>query len=82
MKKYFNKELVWNKIGDEHFENSTKCCICDKGYVDFDFKVRHYFHISEKYRVSPYRDCNIKFKLNHKGPIAFHNLKNYDCILT
>ena len=23
-------------------------------------------------------DCNINVKLNHKSPIVFHNLKNYD----
>ena len=27
---------------------------------------------------SEYRYCNIKAKLNHKTPVVFHNLKNYD----
>ena len=30
------------------------------------------------YRGSAHRDCNINLKLNHKIPIVFHNLKNYD----
>ena len=25
-----------------------------------------------------HRDCNINVKLNHKVPIVFYNLKNYD----
>ena len=40
MKKHFNKELVMAKEGNEDFENSTKCWICDNDYVDNDVKVR------------------------------------------
>ena len=36
------------------------------------------FHITEKYRGSAHRDCNINLKLNHKIPIVFYSLKNYD----
>ena len=46
--------------------------------IDNDVKVRDPCHITEKYRGSPYRDCNINLKLNHKIPVVFHNLKNYD----
>ena len=28
------------KEDNEHFENSTKCWICDKDYVDNDVRVR------------------------------------------
>ena len=73
MKKHFNKELVLTKKGHEDFENSTKCWICD-------FKVRDYYHITGKYRVSADRDCNINVKLNHKIPVLFHNLNIYDKI--
>ena len=31
-----------------------------------------------KYGGSAHRDCNINVKLNHKIPVVFHNLKNYD----
>ena len=31
-----------------------------------------------KYRGSAYRNCKINFKLNHKIPIVFRNLKFYD----
>ena len=41
-------------------------------------KVRNHCHITRKYRVSSHRDCNINFKSNHKIPIVFHNLKNYN----
>ena len=36
------------------------------------------FHITEKYRGSAHRDCNINLKLNHKIPIVFYSLENYD----
>ena len=45
------------KNDDEDFENSTKCCICDKGYVDGDVKVRYPGHITGKYKGSAHRDC-------------------------
>ena len=78
MKKHFNKELVMTKEDNEDFKNSTKCWICDNDYVDNDVKVRDHCHITGKYRGSAHRDCNINVKLNHKIPVVFHNLKNYD----
>ena len=77
MKKHFNKELVMTKEDNEDFENSTKCWICDNDYIG-DVKVRDGCHITGKYRGSTHRDCNINVKLNHKIPVIFHNLKNYD----
>ena len=34
--------------------------------------------MTEKYRGSAHGNCNINVKLNHKIPIVFYNLKNYD----
>ena len=78
MKKHFNKELVMTKEDNEYFKNSTKCWICDNDYVDNDVKVRDHCHIRGKYRGPAHRDCSINLKLNHKIPVVFHNLKNYD----
>ena len=75
MKKHFNKELVMTKEDNEDFKNSTKCWICDNDYVDTDVKVRDLCDITGKFRGSAHRACNINLKLNHKIPIAFHNLK-------
>ena len=66
------------KEDNEDFKNSTKCCICDNDYIDNDVKVRDHCPITEKYRGSAYRVCNINLKLNHKIPVVFHNLKKYD----
>ena len=66
------------KEGNEDFENSSKCWICDNNYIDGDVKVRDHGHIAGKYRGSAHRDCNISVKLNHKIPVVFHNLKNFD----
>ena len=64
--------------GDEYFGNSPKCWICYNIYADGDVKTKIHCHIFGKYRSSAYRDCNINVKLNHKIPIVFQNLKNYD----
>ena len=74
MKKHFNKELVMTKEDNEDFKNSTKCWICDNDYIDNDVKVRNHCDITGKFRDSAHRACNINLKLNHKIPIAFHNL--------
>ena len=78
MKRHFNKELVMTKEDNKDFKNSAKCWICDNDYVDNDVKVRDHCHITGKYRGSAHRDCNINLKLNHKIPVEFHNLKNYN----
>ena len=73
---------IFSKKDNEDFENSTRCCICDNNYIDHYVKGRDHCHITEKYRGSAYRDSNINVKLNHKTPVVFHNLKNYDSHLT
>ena len=75
IKKHFNKELATNKEDNENFKN---CCICNNQYVHNDVKVKDYCHITGKHRGSAHRDFNINLKLNHKIPIVFQNLKNYD----
>ena len=77
-KKHFRKELAITKHENEDFENCNNCWTCDSVYVDGNVKVRDYCHITGKYRDFAHRDCNIKVKLNHKIPIVFHNVKNYD----
>ena len=62
MKKYFNEEIVMTKIDDEYFENSTRCWICGKNYLDDDAEVRDHCFITGKFRGSADRDCNIKVK--------------------
>ena len=46
MKKHINKELVMTKEGNEDFQNSTKCSVCDNDYIDTDVKVRDHCHIT------------------------------------
>ena len=55
----------------------NNCNNCNNAYID-NVKVRDYCHITGKYRGSAQRDCNIILKLNHKIPVVFHNLKNYN----
>ena len=78
VKRYFNKQLVMTKKDNKDLENSTKCWICDNGYINPDVKVRDHCHITGKYPGFADRDCNINVKLNHENPVVLHNLKNYD----
>ena len=78
MKKHFNKELVITKESNQDFGIPAKCWIGDNDYIDGDVKVRDHCHITRKYRGSAHRDYNISINLNHKIPVVFHNLKNYD----
>ena len=78
MKKHFNKQLLMSKTDNEDFENSTKCWICDNDHIDCDAKVRDQYHIFRKYKRYAQKDSNINVKLNHKIPVVFPNLKNYD----
>ena len=66
------------KEGNEDFKNSTKCWICDNGYVDNDVKVRDHCHITGKYGDFAHGDCNISLKLNQRAPVVFNNLQIYD----
>ena len=47
-------------------------------FVDNHVEVKDHCHATGKYRGSAHRDCNINLKLNHKIPVAFHNLKTYN----
>ena len=78
MEKDFNKEPMMTKEDNEDFKDPTKCWICDNDYVDNDVKVREHCHITRKYRGFAHRDCNINLKLNHKIPVVFRKVKNYD----
>ena len=78
MKKHFKKELVITKEDNKDFKNSTKCWICDNDYIDSNDKISDHYHINGKCRSSAHRDCKINVKLNHKIPVVFQNLKNYD----
>ena len=62
------------KEGNEEFQSSAKCWICDNDYVDNDIKVRNHCQITKTYRGSELKDCNVNLKSNHKVAIVFHNL--------
>ena len=83
MKKHFDKELVlvMTKEDNGDFKSSTKCWICKSDCVVGDAEVRVHCDIAGNGRGTAQRDSNIHVKLNHKIPVEFHSLKNYDSIL-
>ena len=63
IKNHFNKELMMTKEDNGYFKNSTKCWICDNGYIENHVKVRDHCHITGECKGSEHRDFNIKLKL-------------------
>ena len=61
-----------NQIGRDAVYNFINSMIKKSKYCN------DHCHITGKYRGSAHRDCNNNLRLNHKIPIIFHNLKNYD----
>ena len=57
MKKHFNKNLIMSEKGEEQFQSSNLCCICEKLIVDE--KVRNHCHVTGKYRGAAHWSCNI-----------------------
>ena len=77
MKKHFNK-LVITKEDNKDFENSTKFWICDNDYIDVNVKKRDNCHITRNIQVLHIKIVTSMFKLNHKTPVKFNNLNNFD----
>ena len=59
-------------------QQSKSCWICKKLIDNDDEKVRYHFHVTRKFRGAAHWDCHIKFQLNEKVFVIFHNLKGYD----
>ena len=78
MKKHFNKELVMTKKTMKILRSLLNVGAVIIIVLILMFKVRDHCHITGKHRGSAHRDCNNNLKLNHKIPMVFHNLKNYD----
>ena len=64
--------------GEERFQSSNKCWICDKLFHVQDNKVRHHDHITGKYRGSAHWSFNINLKLTKKVLVIFHDLRGYE----
>ena len=69
MKKHFSKETVMKKESNEDLKNSTKCWICDNGYIDTDDKVRDNCHIIVK-------NVNIKISVIPNGLEKYMSFTN------
>ena len=76
MKKH-HKEPVMTNEDSEDFKNSTKCWICDNGYIDGDVKVSNLCQITEQYRGSAKGDCNINVKSNHDSHLNMQELGKF-----
>ena len=57
MKKHFNKNLIMSEKGEEQFQSSNLCWICEKLIVHE--KVRDHCHVTGKFRGAAHWSCNI-----------------------
>ena len=72
IKKHFNKNLIMS-AGEERFQLSNSCWICNKLFNVGDDKVRDHCHITGKYRGASHWSCDINFGSSKKIPAIFHN---------
>ena len=65
---------------EEHlFQKSNSCWICKK-FVNNnnEVKIRDHCHVTGKFRVAAYRNCNVNFQFTQKVPVIFYNLRGYN----
>ena len=55
IKKHFNKPLVMTEVDEQHFKTMDGYHICGEKYNDKDVRVRHYGHITGKFRGSAHQ---------------------------
>ena len=78
------RRLVMTASDKEDFQKVEKCWICQRQYKPEEkenIPVRDHCHITEKYRGSAHRKCNLRLQISAekiKIPVLFHNLKGYD----
>ena len=75
---HFNQPMDLTNKDEENFQAATKCHICKKGFSEEDKRVRDHCHVTGKYRGAAHNECNRNFRLTHKIPVIFHNLRGYD----
>ena len=74
------------KRDEEAFGKATHCHICERKYKKDDDDpnkepVRDHCHVTDKYRGSAHKVCNLKLQISAekiKVQVIFHNLKGYD----
>ena len=66
MKKHFNRNLIISEEGEEQFQSSSTCWICEKLIDDDNEKVRDHCHVAGKFRGTAHWSCNINIQLTKK----------------
>ena len=64
--------------GEDNYQNSQDCWICNQNINKDKDKVRDHCHITGKYRGAATNKCNSKLNIPKKLIIIFHNLEGYD----
>ena len=73
----FNEKMIISKEQQNEFYKSKICHICNKKLSKYD-KVRDHCHITGEYRGAAHNTCNLQYRISHKVPVIFHNLRGYD----
>ena len=76
------KDIIFGKEEREHYNNQTKCWICEKEFNDNgnikNNKVRDHCHFTGRYRGAAHNLRNLKYKKPDFIPVVVHNLAGYD----
>lgn len=68
--------MIMSEMDEKEFNETNTCHICKEEIISG--KVRDHCRITGKYRGPAQLKCNLDFKLCHKIPVVFHNLRGYD----
>ena len=69
--------MIISEEGEEQFQLSSTCWICEKLIDDDNEKVRDHCHVTGKFRGTAHWSCSINLQLTKKVHVVFHNLKGY-----
>ena len=72
-----DRPMIMTEEDQESFNNTTRCWICNKDFVDND-KVRDHCHFTGKFRGAAHGKCNLALKKDKTVPVGFHNGTKYD----
>ena len=72
-----DRPIVMTEEDKESFNNTTRCWICNKDFVDND-KVRDHCHFTGKFRGAAHGQCNLALKKDKTIPVGFNNGTKYD----
>ncbi len=72
---YDDKRMIFTENDYMLFQQSKRCYICKREFIDKDTKVRDHDHLTGKFRGAAHMKCNLFLRKTTKIPIFLHNFR-------